>query len=150
MKKVALFILLFTVTMAAPSVVVAEEGKRCEKSYSKHTMKHHKKGYLFYGAISKLELSPKQKTELAKLKLGYKKEKIKAESRIKILEVELKELLLKEPLDLDSIRAKLEHIEKEKAELRFARYRALKELMSILTPKQRKEFREKLLYGLYR
>ncbi len=151
MRSLVLSVLLFTVMMAVPSFVAAEEdGSSHEKSYTKCPKKQHKRGYLFYGAISKLELSQKQKVKLTELRLDYKKEKIRAESRIKILEVELKELLLANQLDMDSIRAKLEEIEREKTELRLSRYRILKELLSILTPKQRREFRERLLYGLYK
>ncbi len=152
MRRLVSLILLFAIAIAAPSFVAAsEDGSiRYEKSYTKCPKKQHKRGHLFYGAISKLDLSPKQKVKLTELRLNYKKGKIRAESRIKILEVELKELLLADQLDMDRVRTKLEEIEREKTELRLGRYRVLKEFLSILTPKQRREFRERLLQGLYK
>ncbi len=146
-RLLSLLILLLAMGVAVPAPAVTGEDGTGHGKY--HSKKHHRKGYFFYKAISKLELSPKQKTELAKLRLSYKKEKIEAESRIKILEVELRELLLEGEIDMDSIKEKLEEIERERTALRLNRYRALKEFLSILTPKQRKQFRAMLLYSIH-
>lgn len=151
-KRLLLIAVTLGLVFTLSTTGYTEDGKLCDR-YAKQAMKqkmmhHKKKGYLFYGAMAKLNLSPRQKAELAKLKLAYKRDRIKVESKIKLLELDLKELVLSDKLDLDSIRAKLEQIEKLRTELRLGRYRALKDFMAILTPKQRKEFKEKLLYGL--
>jgi Spy/CpxP family protein refolding chaperone len=98
-----------------------------------------KYGKMYLMVISGLDLTEDQLKKARTLKSDYMKGSIKAGADIGVAEVELKELLAAEAVNLGQVRAKIKEIEAKKADLRFFRIKSLEEFKKTLTPEQRKK-----------
>lgn len=98
-----------------------------------------KYGKMYLMALSGLDLTEDQRKKARTLKSDYIKGSIKAGADIGVAEVELKELLAAEAVNLGRVRAKIKEIESKKADLRFFRIKSLEEFKKTLTPEQRKK-----------
>lgn len=98
-----------------------------------------KYGKMYLMALSGIDLTEDQQKKARTLKSDYIKGYIKAGADIGVAEVELKELLAAEAVNLGQVKAKIKEIESKKADLRFFRIKSLEEFKKILTPEQRKK-----------
>lgn len=98
-----------------------------------------KYGKMYLMALKGLDLTEDQQKKVQALKNDYIKNYIKAGADIGVAEVELKELLAAEAVNLSRVRSKINEIGSKKADLRFLRIKSLEELKKILTPEQRKK-----------
>jgi Spy/CpxP family protein refolding chaperone len=90
--------------------------------------------------LASLGLDDKQMEEIRGLHLKTKKETIKKEADIEVAEIELKEMLHKDTVDINAAEAKVRQIESLKSDLKIMHIRTHEEVKSKLTPEQRKKF----------
>ncbi len=95
-----------------------------------------------WGCLMELGLDDKQKTEVKGIKSRVMKEMIKKSADEYIANIELRDLLDKDTVDMKAIEAKLKQIETIKTEMHLSLIRAREEVKSKLTPEQRKKFNE--------
>lgn len=86
-----------------------------------------------------LGLSPKQIQELEQLRHDYRRETIRSEADLRIAEFDLGKLLKDRPVDLDEVRAKLQEIERVRADERFRRIQTIEQGKALLSPEQREK-----------
>jgi hypothetical protein len=86
-----------------------------------------------------LELSRKQVQELEQLRHDYQREVIRSEADLRIAEIDLEKLLKDDPIDLDQVKAKLQEIERVRADDRFRRIRTIEQGKALLSPEQREK-----------
>lgn len=96
-------------------------------------------GKMYLMALKGLDLTEDQQKKVRALKNDYIKNSIKAGADIAVAEVELKELLAAETVNLSRVKSKINEIGAKKAELRFSKIKSLEDLKKILTPEQRKK-----------
>ncbi len=121
-------------------------GKGMEACPSMGHMGGHK-GYGHHGPSvemlkERLGLSEEQVEKAKEMERAYRKEAIRLHSDIKIAEIDLKALLDQEPVDMARVEEKVKEIEGKRARLRLERIRFYRDLMGILTPDQKKAFKE--------
>jgi Spy/CpxP family protein refolding chaperone len=90
--------------------------------------------------ISNLGLDEKQTAEFRAIHLTMKKERIQKNAQISIAELELREVLDKDPVDMNTAEAKVKHIESLRAELKMLHIRTHEKVKAMLTPEQKKKF----------
>jgi Spy/CpxP family protein refolding chaperone len=100
--------------------------------------------HFMWRKLMSLDLSEKQKTALKEIKRRTMKETIKKKADIEIARIELRELLDKDSVDMGAVEAKLKKTESLRTELRLSHIKAREEMKAILTPEQRKKFKEEL------
>ena len=90
--------------------------------------------------ISNLGLDEKQTAEFRAIHVTMKKERIQKNAQINIAELELREVLDKDPVDMKTAEAKVKQIESLRAELKMLHIRTHEKVKAMLTPEQRKKF----------
>jgi predicted nucleic acid-binding Zn-ribbon protein len=86
----------------------------------------------------KLNLSTEQIEKLKKLQSEFRKETLKENAELQVAEIELDELQLQDPLDLEKVNAKLKQIEAFKTNLRLAYIQTIENGKALLKPEQQK------------
>ena len=146
MKKAAfLFIGVFAVVLLASFAWArhhGESGGHMGGYGEKAGMMGREHGYFFRGIFSKLDLTEDQTKKAERIKSAYKKETIKLGADIKVAEIELKEFMSEETVNLEKVKGKIKEIEGLKARLRLYRIEKLEEFKKILDAKQMKKLRE--------
>jgi Spy/CpxP family protein refolding chaperone len=89
--------------------------------------------------LMSLGLDDAQKDVIKTLHLKCKKEAIRKNADLKIAEIELREILGKETVDMTAAEAKIKEIEGIKANLRILHVKNREEIKSKLTPEQKKK-----------
>lgn len=92
--------------------------------------------------LESLDLDEKQKADIKGIHARFMKSIIKKRADIQIANVELRELLDKEPIDMMSVKTKLTQIETMKTEAFLSHIKAKEEVKSKLTPEQLKKLKE--------
>jgi periplasmic protein CpxP/Spy len=87
-----------------------------------------------------LGLDEKQKEAVQEIHLRTKKSMIKNRADEQIAEIELREILSKDPVDLKAAESAVKKIEGMKSEMKISHIKAREEIKSNLTPEQRKKF----------
>jgi len=87
-----------------------------------------------------LGLDENQKVTVKAIHLKTKKEMIKKKADVDVAQIELKELLGKDPVDLQAAEAKVKQIESLKTDMKMTHIRAREEIKKVLTPEQKKKF----------
>jgi len=105
-------------------------------------MAHHMGKYL-----ATLNLDDQQKKMLDEIKSRIMKETIRKMADIQIAQIELRDLIKQDPLDMKAVEAKIKQIAAMKSDLGIAHIRVLEEIKKILTPEQRKKFMDMLWSG---
>jgi Spy/CpxP family protein refolding chaperone len=95
--------------------------------------------------MMKLGLDDKQEESAMTTHMKMKKETIRKKADVEVAEIELKEILTKDPVDLKAAEAKLKQIEAIKTDLHFSHIKAHEEIKAILTPEQRKKFNSMIM-----
>lgn len=90
-------------------------------------------------AMSNLNLSPDQKKKIESLKLKHQKEAIPLLSKTEMANVEIKELTLSDPIDLEKVKAKVKEKHTAMADLEVSHLALTQQMKGILTPEQRQK-----------
>ena len=90
--------------------------------------------------LMSLGLDDQQKESIRSIHMNMKKQHIRGRAGVDVAEIELKEILMKDPVDLKAAEAKLKQIEALKADLHFSHIKAREEVKAVLTVEQRKKF----------
>lgn len=101
-------------------------------------------GHHIRRALADLGLDEKQKESIRTITTGARKDAIRKMADVRIARLELRELLIKDPVDLGAAEAKLKQIESLRTDLHLLRIKTLKEIKATLTPEQRQKFRANL------
>ncbi|HET6515459.1 MAG TPA: Spy/CpxP family protein refolding chaperone [Thermodesulfovibrionales bacterium] len=94
-----------------------------------------------------LRLDEKQKDAIREIKGRLLKETIKKRAEKQIAEIELRDLLTKDPVDMMAVEAKLKQKESLETDIRLAHFAAMEEVKANLTPEQRKKMKEMMEMG---
>jgi Spy/CpxP family protein refolding chaperone len=105
---------------------------------TEHPMWHMLKG---------LNLDDHQKESLRMIKDSVMKSMIRKSADLRIAQLEQKELLGKDPVDMNAVEAKFKQIEGIRTDMHLSLIKAMEEVKAELTPEQRKEFRGMLEAG---
>lgn len=105
-------------------------GKGC---HARHNVLRHQE---------EIGLKEEQVSKIKSLKTEKKKRAIRLQADIDVAEIELRELLHIEGVSMESVESKVREIEAKSADIRIDRYRTRIEVMSILTPEQRKQVKK--------
>ncbi len=89
-----------------------------------------------------LGLSDKQRDALKAIRSRVAKETIKKRADLELAQVELRELLGKESVDMSAVEASLKKAESVRTDLRLSHIKAREEIRAVLTPEQRKKLKE--------
>ncbi|MGC2062412.1 MAG: Spy/CpxP family protein refolding chaperone [Thermodesulfovibrionales bacterium] len=165
MKKVVVMLLLgLLLTGFASGPSYAEKGGTAVKGASvkmderagheegmpmMHGMRHRgmrmmRAGHRIRRALADLGLDEKQKESIRTIRTGARKDAIRKIADVRIVHLELRELLAKDPVDMGAVEAKLKQMESLKTDLHMSRIKTLEEIKSNLTPEQRQNFRANL------
>ena len=90
-------------------------------------------------AMSGLNLTPDQKKKIESLKLKHQKEAIPLLSKTEMASVEIKELTLADPVDLEKVKAKVKEKYSAMADLEVSHLALTQQVKGILTPEQRQK-----------
>ncbi len=110
---------------------------------------HHGSGFrerehLLWKSLMQLNLSDKQKEALAAIRSRVTKEVIRKRADLEVAQVELRDLLAREPVDMKAVEASLKKAEALRTDLRLARIKAREEVKAQLTPEQRTQLKENI------
>ncbi|NJD55208.1 MAG: periplasmic heavy metal sensor [Nitrospirae bacterium] len=148
MKKVLLFaIALFLAAGISTSADAAMHGKKKGKGMGPGKGPDMgmmgccmEDGNLMMEKLMSLGLTDQQKESIRSIHMNMRKENIRGRAGIDVAEIELKEVLMKDPVDLKAAEAKLKQIEALKTDLHFGHIKAHEEVKAVLTAEQRKKF----------
>jgi Spy/CpxP family protein refolding chaperone len=90
--------------------------------------------------LKALGLDEKQTEAVTAIHLKTKKEMIRKRADIRVAEIDLREALSKEPVDMQAVEALVKKIEGLKADALLTHVKAREEIKTQLTPEQRKKF----------
>jgi len=94
-----------------------------------------------------LNLDEQQKASIGEIKSRMMKETIRRTADMRITQIELKDLLSKDPVDMTLVDAKVKKLEMMRTEMQLSHIKAVEECKTKLTPEQRKKFAEMIEAG---
>ena len=94
-----------------------------------------------------LNLDDQQKVQMGQIKSRMMKETIRRTADMRIVQIELKELLMQDTVDMKAVEAKVKQLEMMKAEMQLSHIKAMEECKSKLKPEQRKKLKEMMEAG---
>lgn len=97
--------------------------------------------------LAGLGLDEKQKDAVKAIESKVVKDNIRKRAEIEVAELELKEALDNDSVDLIAVEAKMKKIESLRTEMRFTHIKAVEEIKSKLSTDQKKKLRERLEAG---
>jgi len=83
-----------------------------------------------------LELSTEQQTEMRQIMLNFQKETLELKNQVQSKQLEMRELMLEDPVNMEQIRTKLEEISKLQVEVRIKAIERQTKFRELLTPEQ--------------
>lgn len=92
--------------------------------------------------IKGLNLDEQQKAFMGEIKSRMMKETIRKKADMHIAQIELKDLLMQDTVDMKAVEAKVKQLEAMKTEMQLSHIKAMEECKAKLTPEQRMKFRE--------
>lgn len=95
-----------------------------------------------WGRLSSLGLDEQQKEAIKEIRNRTEKDTIRKRADIRIAEIELKDILGKDPVDMNAVEAKLKKISSLMTDTRLSGIQAIEAIKTKLTPAQAKRFRE--------
>ena len=146
-------IAFFTITVGAQP----PKGKeKCDKPYSKDCDKKSKKDcdkskkswksskhrFDILNYTDEFGFSDKQVAKIKEIKSAYKKETIKIQADIDVLELDLKEFHRDYTTSMDTIAKTIRQLEAKKGDKQIAKYQMMRDVREVLTEKQRTKVRE--------
>lgn len=97
--------------------------------------------------VMALGLDDKQKEAVQAIHFRWKKEAIRKNADIEIAEMELKEILSKDPVDIKAAEQKIRQIETLKADMHVSHLKIHEEVKAKLTPEQKKKLHSMMEMG---
>jgi Spy/CpxP family protein refolding chaperone len=94
-----------------------------------------------------LNLDEQQRTLIGEIKSRMMKDNIRRTADMRILHIELKDLLRQDPVDMKATEAKVKQLEMMRTEMHLSHIKAMEDIKTKLTPEQKKKFREMLEAG---
>jgi Spy/CpxP family protein refolding chaperone len=94
-----------------------------------------------------LALDDQQKKVIGEIKSSMKKDTIRKMADISIARIELRELILQDPLEMKAVEAKVRQLESLRAEMHLAHIKAMENIKTKLTPDQRKKLMNMIKTG---
>jgi len=94
-----------------------------------------------------INLDEQQKTLIGKIKSRMMKETIRRTADMRIVQIELRELLSQDPVDMKAVEAKVKQLEMMRTEVHLSHIKAMEDCKTKLTPEQRKKLREMIEAG---
>jgi hypothetical protein len=91
-----------------------------------------------------LGLSAEQVRQLEALRTGFEKQAVRQSADIRVAELELRELLEADPVELSKVEAKLRQAAALETDLRMARIRALEQGKAVLSAEQRGKLKQRV------
>jgi Spy/CpxP family protein refolding chaperone len=150
MKKISMIIiaLLFVTGMALDAQAMKEHrGKDGRGGKGMGTMgtgnAMHEEMHLFH-VIKSLDLNEKQIEDITALHNNYTKILVVKRAEVQVSEIELKEILGKEPVDMKAAEDKVKQTEGIKSDIRIQLLRFNEEAKALLTPEQKTALKKKL------
>ncbi len=92
--------------------------------------------------IKDLNLDDQQKAFMREIKSRMMKETIRRKADMHIAQIELKDLLMQDTVDMKAVEAKVKQLEAMKTEMQLSHIKAMEECKAKLTPEQRQKLRE--------
>jgi Spy/CpxP family protein refolding chaperone len=92
--------------------------------------------------VKGLNLDDQQKAFMGEIKSRMMKETIRRKADMRIAQIELKDLLMQDTVDMKAVEAKVKQLEMMRTEMQLSHIKAMEECKAKLTPDQRKKFRE--------
>ena len=89
-----------------------------------------------------LNLNADQVRKLEQLRDNFQRQAIRNDADLRIVELDIATLLDNEPVEMAKLEQKIRESEKLRADLRFARIRAIEQARGLLTGEQKKKFQE--------
>ena len=89
-----------------------------------------------------LNLDEQQKALISEIKSRMMKETIRRTADMRIVQIELKDLLSQDPVDMRAVEAKVKQLETMRTEMHLSHIKAMEDCKAKLTPQQRKKLRE--------
>jgi len=86
-----------------------------------------------------LNLDEQQKASIGEIKSRMMKETIRRTADMRIVQIELKDLLSKDPVDMTVVEAKVKKLEMMRTEMLLSHIKTVEECKTKLTPAQRKK-----------
>jgi Spy/CpxP family protein refolding chaperone len=132
MKKLVLFLaVVLLVGMSVSAYAMNKKGMAGKGMHGEQMMKE---------KFEALGLDEKQKETVMAIHLKTKKEMVRKKADVEVAQIELKELLGKDPVDLQAAEAKVKQIEALKTDMKMTHIRTREEVKKVLTPEQKKKF----------
>jgi Spy/CpxP family protein refolding chaperone len=97
--------------------------------------------------LKSLSLDEQQKTLIGEIKSRMMKETIRRTADMRIVQIELKDLLSQDPVDMKAVEAKVKQLEMMRTEMHLSHIKAMEDCKTKLTPEQRKKLREMIEAG---
>jgi Spy/CpxP family protein refolding chaperone len=94
-----------------------------------------------------LNLDEQQKASIGEIKSRMMKETIRRKADMQIAQIELKDLLKRDPVDMKAVEAKMKQLEIMKTEMHLSHIKAMEDCKARLTPEQRKKLKEMMEAG---
>jgi Spy/CpxP family protein refolding chaperone len=102
---------------------------------------------LFLPPFQEIGLDEKNRETVKEIESKFARDGVRKRAEIMVEEMELREALDRDSVDLREIEARLKKLESLRTELRISQIKAIEDIKSKLTPEQRKRFRELLQAG---
>jgi len=136
--------------MGQPGKVIHEEGK-CKTVGMKHHHRHHHggigmrdEGLGIWVHLKGLDLDEKQREAIRDIESRFTKDTIRERADVQIAEIEIKEILDRDPVDMTAAEAKLKQSASLIMDMRLSRMKEMEEIKAQLTPEQRDRFKRDL------
>ncbi len=94
--------------------------------------------------LSGLGLDEKQKEAIKEIRSRAMKDAVRKRADLQVARIELKDILGKDPVDMNAAEAKLKQMSSMLADFRLSRIKAREEVKAQLTPEQREKFKANL------
>jgi len=94
-----------------------------------------------------LNLDEQQKALIGEIKSRMMKETIRRMADMRIVQIELKDLLSQDPVDMKGVEAKVRQLEMMRTEMHLSHIKAMEDCKTKLTPEQRKKLRAMIEAG---
>jgi Spy/CpxP family protein refolding chaperone len=98
--------------------------------------------HMLWRTLMSLGLNDQQKEAVKEIRDKTMKEAIKKRADLQIARIDLRDLLDKDHVDMNAVESKLKTIESLETDIHLSHIKAFEEIKAILTPDQRKKFRE--------
>lgn len=122
----------------------SEEGHHCHGEAKGGMSEHRMAGrhQRIWRLLMKLDLDEAQRTAIREIRTSTAKAMIRKKADLKIARLELRELLHKEPVDMNAVEAQAKKTEGLRTAMLLDAIKAREEVKSKLTPEQRKKLKE--------